>query len=81
MCEIIKNAEQLLKEKYNDYVNEPNHINRFLEPCSIADYCKIEAIYDYKFYRWLFADSNIEDYGKNLTHEELLKAKVLFDSL
>jgi len=81
MCKIATYAEQSLKEKYNDYVNEPNHKNKYLEPCSIADFCKIEAIYDYKFYRWLFADENIEDYGKNLTQEDLLKAKTLFDSL
>ena len=82
MCKIIATyAEQLLKKKYSDYVNEPNHVNKYLKPCSNVDYCKIEAQFDYKFYRWLFADSTIEDYGKNLTHEELLNVQNLFNSL
>ena len=81
MHEIADYAERVLILRYIKYINQPEHINSFLEPCGFAEWCKIEAQYDYKFYRWLFADNTIKDYGKNLSGEELQKAIDFFKSL
>ena len=76
---IVDEAGKILKERYEDYFNQPEHT--YFKPCSFTCWCEVETKYDYKFYRWLFGDNTVEDYGKNLSQEEILLAKNLFDCL
>ena len=77
---IIDEAGKVLRKRYEAYVKQPEHSIHF-QPCSFTCWCEVETKYDYKFYRWLFGDNTIEDYGKNLSQEEKLLAKNLFECL
>lgn len=76
---IVDNAGKILRERYIKYLKQPEH--KIFDACSFACWCEVETKYDYKFYKWLFNDNTIEDYGKNLSVEEVLTAKNFFDCL
>jgi hypothetical protein len=79
MRKISNEIGNVLKERYKSYANQPEH--KIFDACSFICWCEVETKYDYKFYRWLFADDTIEDYGKNLSQEEILLAKNFFECL
>ena len=72
MKAIRTNAEAILKEQYL------NHVSRFEEqlgedmpPYTMQEWCENESFSDPDFYRWIFDDYDISDFGSNLTEEEL----------
>lgn len=60
---IASYAEAVLTENYRMYHSESGY--------SIGEYAKLEAESDPSFYRWIFNNSDIGDYGSDLSADEL----------
>jgi len=73
MKKIRTNAVQILQENYQ-VVEEK-------ETISISDYAKIESESDPDFYRWLFNDHDIADFGSDLSDDEKKIAADFFETL
>ncbi len=61
-----KNAIKALEENYADYRRngEPG------DTTTLREYVESQADSDPGFFRWLFNDDNIEDFGTSLTEEQ-----------
>lgn len=78
----IKNyAENVLKYNYNRSISLLGDRYPENKPYTIAEWCELESQSDSNFYRWLFDDPNIDDFGSNLTDEEKQSARDFFESL
>ena len=55
-------AEPVLRENFEMYHQESGY--------SISEYAKLEAESDPNFYRWIFNESDISDFGSDLSDEE-----------
>ena len=76
MKTIRTNAAQILQEQYKNYVRErKEYLGDESEPCTIQEWGESESHSDPDFYRWLFNDSDISDFGSSLMEEELKVAK------
>ena len=62
-----------LVENFNAYQGE--------EPVTLKGYVEREAENDPGFFRWLFDDRNLNDFGFNLTDGQRQKYKNFLDSL
>jgi len=71
MKTIRTNAQQVISENFKQVENST----------TIANYAELEAQSDPGFYRWLFNDENISDFGSNLTNEEIQTALDFFATL
>lgn len=61
MRTIRQNAQQVLTERFKNVENAT----------TLYDYAKLESQSDPGFYRWLFNDDTISDFGSNLSEEEM----------
>lgn len=68
--EVAAYAEEVLKENYRHFVCRWEEQNPNYEPYTLAEWCEMESESDPDFFRWLFHDPNISDFGSNLTDEE-----------
>lgn len=73
MKAIRSNAEQILRYHYEEVENKENTM--------IAEYCELEAQSEPGFYRFLFNDDDITDFGSNLTDEDKKQAADFFNTL
>lgn len=73
MKTIRSNAAQILRENYKG-VEDKEHT-------PIAEWCELESQSDPGFYRFLFNDEYISDFGSNLTDEEKEIAVEFFETL
>lgn len=73
MKKIRSNAKQVLLHNYIVVEDKGNS--------TIAEYCNIESQSDPGFYRWLFDDDDISDFGSNLTEEDKKQAADFFNTL
>ena len=73
MKTIRSNAEQILRYYYEDVENKEN--------TTIAEFCELESQSEPGFYRFLFNDEDISDFGSNLTDEEKEIAAEFFETL
>ena len=64
MRTIKQNAQQVLKERFKNVENAT----------TLYDYAKLESQSDPGFYRWLFNDDTISDFGSNLSEDEMDEA-------
>jgi hypothetical protein len=69
-------VEQALKQNYRTHISMWDEQNPGVEPYTIAEWCDLESQSDPDFFRWLFNDPDISDFGGNLTDEE---RKIAFD--
>lgn len=81
MKKVAAYAEQVLNENYRRFVSKWEETNPNDEPYTIAEWCELECENDPYFYRWLFGDGDIEDFGSDLTDEEKEIAIKYFESL
>jgi hypothetical protein len=81
MKTIATYAENVLNENYNRFVSRWDEQNPADKPHTIAEWCELESQSDPDFYRWLFNDCDIADFGNNLTDEELKTANDYFQTL
>jgi hypothetical protein len=81
MTKIANYAEKVLKENYRLSVSMLEEINPDCEPYTISEFCELESESDPDFFRWLFNDPDINDFGSNLTEEEKEIATNFFDTL
>jgi hypothetical protein len=81
MKKIAAYAEQVLNENYRSFCSKWYEQNPDSEPYIISEWCELELQSDYNFFRWLFNDVEIEDFGSNLTEEEMQIATTFFESL
>ena len=68
---IAPDAEQVLKESYVEYILWQSEKTHPKTPYSIAVWCDCVSSADPDFFRWLFNDTSISDFGSNLTDEEM----------
>ncbi|MDO5525667.1 MAG: hypothetical protein Q4F85_06280 [Prevotella sp.] len=57
---IKNNAEQVIREHYEEVEGE----------ITLREYVECESQSDPDFFRWLFDDRDIEDFGINITSEQ-----------
>jgi hypothetical protein len=81
MKKVANYAEQVLNENYSSFVSRWNEQNPNDEPYTIAEWCEIQAENDPDFYRWLFSDHDISDFGSDLSTEDLKVAADFFEIL
>ncbi|OJV17919.1 MAG: hypothetical protein BGO30_08225 [Bacteroidetes bacterium 41-46] len=81
MRTITSNAGQVLNENYRRHISNWDEQNPDNEPYSIAEWCDLESQSDPNFFRWLFNDDDISDFGSNLTDEEKKIAVNYYNSL
>lgn len=74
-------AEKVLNENYRSSVSRWEETNPDFEPYTISEFCELESESDPDFFRWLFNDPDINDFGSNLTEEEKGIATNFFDTL
>lgn len=78
MKTIAPYAEKVLNKQYKRAESKwDEHTPEY----TIAEFCEMAADEDPNFYRWLFSDCDIDDYGDDLTDEELQIAKDFFELL
>ena len=83
MRTIRANAKQVLIENYKQFLIEfkkqypaPDEV-----PFNLGEWAELESESDYNFFRWLFNDETIGDFGSDLPDDDWLIAKEFFDSL
>jgi hypothetical protein len=81
MKKVANYAAQSLNENYKLSVSRWDEQNPEDEPYTIEEWCDNEAVSDPNFYRWLFNDGDIEDFGSNLTDQEKEIASDFFKNL
>ena len=81
MKKVAAYAEQVLNENYRRSVSELEETNPEYEPYTISEWYELESESDPDFYRWLFNDPDVNDFGSNLTDEEKQIATNFFNSL
>lgn len=81
MKTIAPYAEQKLRENYRNFVNHWEDENPSYDPYTFTEWIELELESDPGFYRWLFNDENISDFGSNLTNEEMQTALDFFATL
>jgi hypothetical protein len=81
MKKVAAYAEQVLNENYRRSVLKWEDSNPEYEPYSIAEWCDLESQSDPDFYRWLFCDVDINNFGSNLSDEEKEIATKYFENL
>lgn len=64
MKTIRSNAKQLLVDNYRAYLTTDG------ERLSTSEWAKLESENDPDFYRWLLNDSDVADFGSNLSDDE-----------
>lgn len=69
-------AKAVLREQYESHVSQDNSFHWPIRAWAIN-----EAYNDPVFYRWLFDDDSIDDFGTNLSDEERKTASNFFKSL
>jgi len=74
-------AEQVLNENYRQSVSKWEEQNPNDEPYTISEWCDLESESDPNFYRWLFNNGDIEDFGSELTDEEKEIVTNFFETL
>lgn len=67
--------EQILRENYEQYIKNGG------EGLTLREYTEREAENDPDFYRWLFDDGQIEDFGYNLTEDQTTKYQEFIEEL
>lgn len=72
-------AEQTLKENYQSFVSRWEETNPEFESYTFAEWCELESESDPDFFRWLFHDADISDFGSDLTDEEKQIATEFFN--
>jgi hypothetical protein len=81
MKTIATYAEKVIKENYSRDVLKWEDHNPDFEPYTVAEWCDLESQSDPDFYRWLFGEPDVMDFGSNLTDEELKIASNFFETL
>lgn len=81
MKKVASYAEKVLNENYRNSVSRWDEQNPGVDFYTIEEWCRLESEEDPDFYRWLFNDGDIKDFGSNLTEDELLVAKNFFELL
>lgn len=81
MRTIASYAEQVLNENYRRHISRWEEQNPDCEPYTIAEWCDLESESDPDFFRWLFSDPDISDFGSNLTDEERKIAEEYYNCL
>lgn len=76
MKEIVCYAEVVIRDQYECYVSSEDD-----NLWTIEEWAVNEATYDPGFYRWLFDDDTVGDFGSNLSDEEREIASTFFKSL
>ena len=81
MRTIRPNAEQVLIENYEQFlINFKKEYPEDVE-LNLGEWADLESESDYNFFRWLFNDETIGDFGNDLPDDEWQIAKDFFDSL
>ena len=65
MIKNVENKKQVLVENFNEY-----KFNGGEEPATLRGYAEREAENDPGFFRWLFDDGNIGDFGFDLSKDQ-----------
>ena len=65
MIKYIENKKQILVEQFNEYKFNGGDV-----PATLKDYVVRESDNDPGFFRWLFGDDNLTDFGFNLSKEQ-----------
>ena len=76
---MIKNADnkkQILVEQFNEY-----KFNGGEEPATLRGYVEREADNDPGFFRWLFDNGDLSDFGFNLSKEQKQEYKEFINKL
>ena len=83
MRTIRANAKQVLIENYKQFLIEfrKEYPNPDEVPFNFGEWAELESESDYNFFRWLFNDETIGDFGIDLPDDEWQIAKDFFDSL
>lgn len=81
MKTIAKYASKILQEGYIELVSQWGKFSTTNKPYTFNEWCVLHTQLDPDFYRWLFADNTISDFGSNLTDEELEIAESFFSTL
>jgi len=83
MKTIRANAKQILIENYKQFLIEfrKEYPNPDEVPFNLGEWAELESESDYNFFRWLFNDETIGDFGSDLPDDEWQIAKDFFDSL
>ena len=76
MIKYADNKKQILVENFNEYKNNGGE-----EPATLKGYVEREADNDSGFFRWLFDNENLSDFGFNLSKEQKQEYKDFLDSL
>ena len=81
MKTIRANAEQVLRENYKQFlINFRKEYPEDVE-LNLGEWAELESESDYNFFRWLFNDDTINDFGISLPDDDWLIAKEFFDNL
>lgn len=62
MIKCIENKKQILVELFNEYKFNGGEV-----PATLREYVERESDNDPGFFRWLFDDDNLSDFGFNLS--------------
>lgn len=76
---MIKNVDykkQVLVKQFNEY-----KLNGSEEPATLKGYVERESENDPGFFRWLFDDENLSDFGFNLSEEQKQEYKEFINKL
>ena len=71
---------ELKKQVLIENCNEFNNKTEF-DKMSLYEYVKVQADNDSDFFRWLFDDDTISDFGINLTEEQKEKYESFLNTL
>jgi hypothetical protein len=81
MRTIRANAKQVLSENYEQFLIEFKKQYPEDVELNLGEWAELESESDYNFFRWLFNDDTIGDFGSDLPDNEWQIAKDFFDSL
>lgn len=76
MIKDTENKKQILVELFNEYKNNDGE-----EPATLKGYVEREADNDPGFFRWLFDNENLSDFGFNLSKEQKQEYKEFINKL
>ena len=74
-------AKQVLMENYEQFLIEFKKQYPEDVELNLGEWAELESESDYNFFRWLFNDDTIGDFGSDLPDNEWQIAKDFFDSL
>ena len=74
-------AKQILIENYKQFLIEFKKQYPEDVELNLGEWAELESESDYNFFRWLFNDETIGDFGSNLTDDEFQTALDFFATL